>query len=360
MTHKDIFIKRYAQLGGSCPLASIPDVIRVNTLRINEQELVKRLSKKGVVLRKIKELSCAYRVVKSPFSVGAATEHLLGYYYVQNEAAQYPVEVLMRQTQDGERWRAEDEGQTVDGGRLTQDDGRKMVDGRRQTAEDTCVLLQPNQNAKHCDTVLPTTHYLPPTVLDMCASPGGKTTQLADLMNNKGIIIALEKKKERIERLKTNLERQGVHNAILYHTDASNVKKLGITFDKVLLDAPCSGNYTQEDGWFEKRTLSQVNKNAAEQKILLSAALSVLKKGGTLVYSTCSLEPEENELVIDWLLKQSAGHRVSILDTDISAGEAGLTTVFGKTLHKDLKKCRRFWPSKTGTEGFFIAKVMKV
>lgn len=290
---KSEFLKRYEQLGGRAVKVKIPTSLRINGLKIIPEKLVARLKKKEVKITTIPFTKFGYEV-ESRFSLGSTSEYLQGYYYLQGAAAQIPIEVLNP---------------------------------------------KPNE-----------------IVLDCCASPGGKTTQIAQWMKNTGVIIALEKKKERLARLKNNLERMGVHNSIVYYVDARNTEKLGMKFDNILVDAPCSGNYTQETGWFAKRSLEDIKKIAQVQKQILKGVWSSLKKGGTLVYSTCSLEPEENELVIDWFIKN---YSAKLETTGIRIGSEGVTNVFGRKLDKSISKCRRFWPYKTGTEGFFIAKLIK-
>ncbi len=290
-----IFLDRYAQLGERIlQTVELKPTLRVNTLRITEDELVRRLTDLGVSLTKLPWLTHGYRVERSRFSLGASTEFLLGYYYLQGAAAQLPVEILDPKPSE--------------------------------------------------------------LILDCCAAPGGKTTQLAQHMQNKGTIIALEKKPHRLLSLRNNLERMSIANTIVYNLDAGKAATLGMQFDKVLLDAPCSGNYVGDPTWFSKRTITDIQKSAQIQRHLLSAALGVLKPGGILVYSTCTLEPEENELNVHWLV---ANAHVTLEPINIPVGDPGLTTVFGKKLHPSLKHCKRFWPHKTNTEGFFIAKVRK-
>ncbi|MEM2916118.1 MAG: RsmB/NOP family class I SAM-dependent RNA methyltransferase [Candidatus Woesearchaeota archaeon] len=289
------FLDRYSRLGENVPeKIELTPALRVNTLRIPEDALVSRLGALGVSLSKIPWLAHGYHVEHSKFSLGASIEFLLGYFYLQDAAAQLPVEILDPKPGD--------------------------------------------------------------VVLDCCAAPGGKTTQLAQLMQNKGAIIALEKKSHRLLSLRNNLERLGVSNCAVYHLDAVKAGKLGIMFDKVLLDAPCSGNYASDKEWFSKRKIDDVRKSAEFQRSLLKAAISVLKPNGLLVYSTCTLEPEENELNMQWLIDN---YDVKFEPVGASVGDRGITEVFGKRLHGSIANCRRFWPHKTGTEGFFIAKVKK-
>jgi 16S rRNA C967 or C1407 C5-methylase (RsmB/RsmF family) len=123
----------------------------------------------------------------------------------------------------------------------------------------------------------------------------------------------------------------------------------------VLLDAPCSGNYAGDIEWFQNHSLRDIHALANIQRQLLSAGMAVLKKGGTLVYSVCSLEPEECEMIIDWALRELPVQ----LEPVVTIGEPGLTSAFGQKLSSELSKTRRLWPHKTGTQGFFIAKLRK-
>jgi NOL1/NOP2/sun family putative RNA methylase len=287
------FFDRYARLGQRVPeRIDLLPALRVNTLRTSAGKLIQRLEKQGVVLEKIGWLKHGYRVLKSSFSLGAGIEFLLGHFYLQESAAQLPVEVL--DPQPGE------------------------------------------------------------LVLDCCSAPGGKTTQIAQHMQNNGVVVALEKKQHRVLSLRNNLERCGVTNAVVYHIDAVKAGMLGLKFDKILLDAPCSGNFAGDKDWFGKRSLDGIRKSAQFQKNLLSSAIKVLKPDGVLVYSTCSLEPEENELNMQWLLEN---HKVKLEQIHAAIGDAGLARVFGKKMHSSIPNCLRFWPHKTSTEGFFIAKV---
>ncbi|MEM4263820.1 MAG: RsmB/NOP family class I SAM-dependent RNA methyltransferase [Candidatus Woesearchaeota archaeon] len=291
----NVFLERYSQLGQNIiPPIDIRHSLRVNTLKISHQELLRRLKSLGVLLEKIPFTRHGY-YYRSRFSLGAITEFFLGYFYLQEAAAQLPVE-----------------------------------------------LLDPKPEE---------------IVLDMCAAPGGKTTQIAQLMKNKGVVIALEKQKHRLTSLKSSLERTGVSNTIAYRLDANKVGTLGVEFDKVLLDAPCSGNFVTDRNWFNKKSIEGIQKMVDLQKTLIENALSVLKKGGVLVYSTCSLEPEENELNMEWMLDN---FKVIIEKTNLKVGDDGLTNVFGQKLNPYISNCRRFWPNKTKTEGFFIARVRKL
>ena len=294
-TGVNFFLDRYRRLGGVVKPVELKQSIRVNTLAMPEKDIVSRLESLGVSLSKVPYTKFGYFIDKSRFSVGAIAESLLGYYFLQGSASQIPVEVL-----------------------------------------------DPKPNE---------------LVLDCCASPGGKTTQLSQFMDNKGTIIVLEKQKHRLPAVLNNLERMHCHNCIVFHMDALKAERLNLQFDKILLDAPCSGNFASEPNWFEMhRNFNTVSNRAELQRDLLAAVLKVLKKDGVLVYSTCSLEPEEDELNMQWLLDN---FKVKLERVD-SIGDSGITNVFGRKLNPQISNCRRLWPHKTNTEGFFIAKVRKL
>jgi len=292
---KEFFERRYKQIGGDIAPLELPQVLRVNTLRITAKELIPRLEKKGVQLKRLSFTRNGFEVIKSPFSLGAITESLLGYYYIQEAAAQIPVEVL--DPKPGE------------------------------------------------------------IVLDCCAAPGGKTTQAAAAMQNQGTIIAYDLKEHRIPSLLMNLERCGIKNTTVFQGDVVQAGRLGLKFDKILLDAPCSGNYLSEPGWFDKRDEQGIESSVNIQRRLLKSALDFLAQGGTLVYSICSLEPEEGELNMQWAIEHLP---IRLAKVNLQIGDSGLTNIFGKSLHPDVANCRRFWPQKTMTQGFFIAKMVKL
>jgi len=244
--------------------------IRVNTLKIDEKELVSRLRKKGVELEKIEWLDNGYAVNKASFNLVSSPEYLQGYFFIQEQASQLPVK-----------------------------------------------LLSPERGE---------------LVLDCCAAPGAKTTQIAQYMQNKGKVVALDMKKERLFALENNIERCGVKNALIYHHDARKTEELGMQFDKILVDAPCSGNFTQEKDWFKKRKIEDVMQNTKKQKSILKSALNCLKPNGILVYSTCSLEPEEDEEMIGWIQDNFEVH----IENQI-----------------------KLWPHINKTQGFFAAKITK-
>ncbi len=192
-------------------------------------------------------------------------------------------------------------------------------------------------------------------VLDMAAAPGGKTTYLAQMTD--GIVVALDTHPARLAAVRNNVERLGLTNVICVKKDARFASDLNRRFPFVLLDAPCSGNFCSEDEWVEKRTLEGIRANARVQKELLRAAYACLAPGGSLVYSTCSLEPEEDECVISWFLHKYED--TSAVELPTAVGEPGTTSWDGRSLHHGVGRTRRFWPHRTGCEGFYIALLRK-
>jgi len=196
-------------------------------------------------------------------------------------------------------------------------------------------------------------------VLDMAASPGAKTTQIAQYMENRGCIIANDVKKGRLNILISNLQRCGVLIAKVTLRDGRSFSKFENTFDGILLDAPCSNtgmirkNFKYAIIWKKK----DVEALAKLQKDLILSAYRALKPGGVMVYSTCSLDPEENEGVVDYLLSNTDAEIVRI-DLPVRRHEA-ITEFDGKKFDRRIKNCLRIHPQDNNTGGFFVAKVVK-
>jgi NOL1/NOP2/sun family putative RNA methylase len=304
--YKEYMIERYLKLFGKDQITyflkgneqKIIPSIKVNTLKIQKDELYKRLTDKGFQLESVPFISDAFYVKKAPFSIGATTEYLLGYYYVQGVASMIPVLVLNATAQD--------------------------------------------------------------IVIDMCAAPGGKTIHIAQSMNNQGVILALDLNREKMKALRSNISRCGVKNVIAIRMDSADIAKLHFqNISKILLDAPCSGSGLIPIDPTRKtsRAYEDIEFCSSLQIKLIKAALTCLSQGGELVYSTCSIEPEENEYIIETVLNQ---FNVEIIDLNISIGEPGLTDIFGRKLSADIKKARRFYPYLHKTVGFFLCKLKKV
>ena len=189
-------------------------------------------------------------------------------------------------------------------------------------------------------------------ILDLCAAPGGKSTYLAQLMENKGKIIAMDKSKPRIRQFKEHLERLGINNTEIYHhKQLPNIRKEYLEkFDKVVIDPPCSSIGVRPK-LFDITTEKQILDSAKFQKNFLHLAKEFLKPNGELVYSTCTLEPEENELNIKYAVKK--------LDFELITQDLFLGSIGEKVEDIDHTKLQRFYPDIHDMPGYFIAKLRK-
>lgn len=194
---------------------------------------------------------------------------------------------------------------------------------------------------------------------DMCAAPGGKTTQMAEHMENSGAILATDVSQEKLRALKNNLARLGVTNTIVIREDARRLEA-PLKFNKILLDVPCTGSgiIRKDPSRKSSRSIKDVTFMSAIQKGLLQRSVKMLEDSGTLVYSTCSLEPEENEILIDWA--------ISSLPLELSAPKKsflkispGFTDPFGKELDGSISKCGRIHPHLNDSNGMFFAILKK-
>lgn len=183
-------------------------------------------------------------------------------------------------------------------------------------------------------------------ILDMTAAPGGKTTQMSAMTDNKSYITACEKNKIRAERLKYNLQKQGAKMVNVMQEDARKLSDY-FSFDKILLDAPCSGSGT-ENVLNAKFTEELIERSVKTQEELLKKALKILKPGGEMVYSTCSILKQENEDLLKKFLKKS---KIEIVPIDLPDEIPMLPT----TLEGTVCVC----PTEI-YEGFFVAKIKKL
>jgi len=275
--------------------------IRCNTLKISAEELLDLLSKRWKVEQpypKHPEIILVNQTLQ-PGELGNAIEHILGYYYIQEISSM--MSALALDSKPGD------------------------------------------------------------FVLDLCASPGSKTTQIAAQMQNQGTLLANDLKMDRIRILASNLEKAGVTNSIVTRNDAislsSRLSKSGFKFDKILLDAPCSGEGTLRSSpktflmWNER----VVGKLSRMQKKLLAFALKCLKVGGTLVYSTCTHASEENEEVIDFALKNFPV-RIEEIKLPLKF-RPGIAEWYGDSYNKEVAKACRIYPQDNDSEGFFVCKM---
>jgi tRNA (cytosine49-C5)-methyltransferase len=196
-------------------------------------------------------------------------------------------------------------------------------------------------------------------VLDMCAAPGSKTTQMAMMMKNKGLLVANDYKGQRLQSLGINLQRSGLTNSII--TLMSGKRFHGFEFDKILVDAPCSGTGTIRKSLKTVQiwNAGMISKLARQQKELIASAFENLKSGGEMVYSTCSVEPEENEGVVDYLLNKFDNAKVVPVKLPGLKLSKPVMEFKKDKYNSQVKHCLRIWPQDNDTEGFFVAKIVK-
>ncbi len=196
------------------------------------------------------------------------------------------------------------------------------------------------------------------SVLDACAAPGSKTTQLAALMNNRGTIVANDLEYDRIRALKFNLEKTGALNTVVTNYDLRTFPQT--QFDIVLLDAPCTSEGTMRKDrklftwWSAKRIPASANR----QRQLITKAFDLLREGGTLVYSTCTFAPEENEETIQHLFDNRPAELLPIEIPGLTMTN-GLTAWQGRDYDPRMAMTKRIFPHFHDTGGFFLAKVRK-
>lgn len=299
--HEQILLskQKLEEFKSTCQIPIIKS-IRINTLKITIKDAKKLLEEQGLKLRQIpwEEAGFFVEVYPSDLSLGNMILHQLGYFYVQEAASMIPAVILNPKPED--------------------------------------------------------------FVLDAAASPGSKTSQMAAMMQNQGGIIANDKSYKRIPAMQANLQKLGVTNVAITNNDAKIFKTTKNTFDKILLDAPCSatGNLRKSDSAMKMWNVNGVRLLGGIQKSLLSSCIDALKQGGELVYSTCSLEPEENEQVIDFILQNK---NVKLQKIDFPENKTSPTLEWDKQkLSPDIKNCLRIYPQDNNTCGFFIAKLTKL
>ena len=280
-----------------------PVVIRTNTLRTHRRELAQSLINRGVTIEPVGKWSkVGLQVFESQVPLGATPEYLAGHYILQAASSFLPV-----------------------------------------------MALAPQERER---------------ILDMAAAPGGKTTHIAALMKNTGSIFANDSNKSRMKGLIGNVHRLGVKTTIVCNYNAKEFPRVIGGFDRVLLDAPCSGT-----GVIAKDPSVKTNKTEKDfmqlphlQKQLLLCAIDSVdhtsKTGGYIVYSTCSVTVEENEQVVQYALTKRPN--VKLVETGLTFGVDGFVSYMGKQFDPKMKMTKRFYPQAYNVDGFFVSKFKKI
>ena len=190
--------------------------------------------------------------------------------------------------------------------------------------------------------------------LDLCASPGGKSTLLNSLLNNQSVLVANEIAKQRADALCQNLTKWGTSNVVVTNNDPSVFAEMEQVFDIILVDAPCSGSglFRKQHDAVDEWSLDNVNLCSSRQKRILADIVGSLKDGGVLVYSTCSYSEQENEAIIDWLVSEFNLEN-SQLDMPVNCG------IVESISEATQSYGYRFYPNKTQSEGFFCSILKK-
>jgi len=197
-------------------------------------------------------------------------------------------------------------------------------------------------------------------VWDAAAAPGSKTTQLAALMDDEGLLVATDNNLGRLSALRSNAERLGVTNLAVTNEDARNhsLKPFdGEPYDRALVDVPCSceGTIRKNPDALEQWTFEHVQGVAGVQKGILRRAIEATREGGTVVYSTCTFAPEENEAVLDHVLEE---HPCRLVEVELPLkSRPGVTEWEDETFDPNVRKARRIYPHFNDTGGFFVAKL---
>ncbi|KAK4529469.1 hypothetical protein CCYA_CCYA01G0326 [Cyanidiococcus yangmingshanensis] len=289
-----------------------PLVIRTNTLKVRRQRLAMALIARGMNVDPVGAWSpVGLTVYQSEVPVGATPEYLAGYYMIQSASSFLPV-----------------------------------------------MALAPREHER---------------ILDMAAAPGGKATYIAQLLKGTGMLFANDVNRERCKALVANLQRLGVPNAIVMHLDGRTLSQSANGsssehggfrhyFDRVLLDAPCTGTgvIAHDASIKHTRDEASIHRSVYLQKQLLLAAIDACNPrsatGGIVVYSTCSVLVDENEQVVDYVIRK-LGSRVKVLPTGLPFGIRGFTRFREKRFHSSLTEARRYYPHVHNMDGFFVCKL---
>ena len=269
-----------------------PATLRVRTGRISTSSLRDRLQAQGFVLSEVDGLPDFLRVIEGPHAVADTLENWLGLFYIQQASTGV-----------------------------------------------AAPLLDPRPGER---------------VLDLCAAPGGKTTHAADLMNDRGCIVAVDRNEDRIRALLGNMYRTAHPNVLVVAGDGRSLPD-GALFDRVLVDAPCSaeGTMRRKRGKPRGRTAKFRKQAPRRQESLLRRAIALTRPGGTILYSTCTFAPEENEAVVHRVLQDAP---VVLRPIGIDAPHSpGLTSFEGQRFDSSLEGACRIYPHHFDSGGLFLA-----
>ncbi|EPY20104.1 ribosomal rRNA methyltransferase Nop2 [Strigomonas culicis] len=275
-----------------------PTTIRVNTLKAKRRDLVQALVKRGMNIEPLEKWSkVGLQVFESNVPIAGTIEYLAGQYMLQAAASFLPV-----------------------------------------------MALAPQENER---------------ILDMSAAPGGKTTYIAQLMKNSGVLFANDVSAPRCKSLNANLQRLGVTNCIVTNYDGTGYEKVMRNFDRILLDAPCTGTgiISRDKSIKTSKHYEDIQRASQLQRTLLLSAIDACKVGGYVVYSTCSFLVEEDEAIVDFALKRRA---VKIVDMGLPFGRPGFTKYQHHRFDDSLEQSRRYFPHVHNMDGFYVCKLKKI
>lgn len=275
-----------------------PTTIRVNTLKAKRRDLVQALVKRGMNIEPLEKWSkVGLQVFESNVPIAGTIEYLAGYYMLQAAASFLPV-----------------------------------------------MALAPQENER---------------VLDMSAAPGGKTTYIAQLMKNTGVLFANDVSEQRCKSLNANLQRLGVTNCIVTNYDGTGFEKVMRNFDRILLDAPCTGTgiISRDKSIKTTKHYEDVQRSSQLQRQLLLSAIDACKVGGYVVYSTCSFLVEEDEAIVDFALKR---RHVEVVEMGLPFGRPGFSKYRHHRYHESLELSRRYFPHVHNMDGFYVCKLKKL
>ncbi len=246
-------------------------------------------------------------------------------------------------------------------------DAFKIPDEERRALTESAAFAEGRTYVQNPSSMVPPLVLDPQPgeeVLDLAAAPGSKTLQMAAMMGNEGRIGAVEAVRSRFFKLRANLERGGAKNVQTYLKDGAKVwRSCSERFDRVLLDAPCSGEGLFQVGdaqSFAYWSAKKISEMARKQRRLLHSAIQCLRPGGVLVYSTCTFAPEENEAIVSRALEKFSGVlEVEEISLDMHGVEPGLVEWQGTVFNEALSRARRIIPDGV-MQAFFVCKLRKL